>query len=429
MQGVNVYVNESLKIPKVVAWSNGMILEPTHFEASDSRAAALAHISALVADPWPWGFTDVEVDDTALSGGQLRLRCEGVFPDGEPFRNAILAADLPQGEDGRQADFHVVRDTANGQFALHLGDEDVPASSSLPAARLTFRAGSWGRLPDWSPSALLVDAEHPLRKDATGQIGGLAAIAAGFMTTLRLPGAENRPVARTMGQVVIQLSQGIGTIEALLGAPMVSPARLGLESLRMALGVRAAAGVFERIERPWDPADQRGSVRRLLAATETAASGIGLPFRTISFRAREDGIMTVDDVPSGNLLLVIEVSRPADLISARSWFDGAAIGSPDRIRDALTRRVSGCSRQPVERDPTLGVVSSPLLALYQVNDDPSWRAGQRELALAAETPPPLNTSFSILVSETAGDGGAADGSAFGERRPSWVTGGRQSAGS
>ena len=399
-----------------------MILEPQHFESSDRRAASLAHISALVADPWPWGFTRAELDETALSGGQIRLRCDGVFPDGEPFRNQLLAARLPQGEDGQEADYHVLRNPSDGSFALQLGDDDVPALSSLPAARLSFRAGSWSRLPDWSPTALLVDVEHPLRQEASRQIGGLAAIASGFMTTLRLPGAENRPVARTMSQVVVHLSQGVGTIEALLGAPMVAPSRLGMEALRMALGVRAAAGVFERIERPWDPADQRGSVRRLLAAAESAASGIGLPFRTVSFRARDDGIMTVDDMPPGNLLLVIEVSRPADLIVARSWFDGAAIGSPDRIRDALTRRVSGCSRQPVERDPTLGVVSGPLLALYQVNDDVAWRGGQRELALAAETPPPLNTSFSVLVSETPAEG-REEGSAPAERRPSWVSGG------
>lgn len=419
-------MSEYMDIPDAVPWSNGMILEPGHFESSDRRAAALAHVSALMADPWPWGFTDIELDETALAGGQLHMRCGGIFPDGEPFRDRLLSTGLPQGEDGRRANYHVVRSEADGHFMLHLGDDDVPSQSSLPAARLTFRAGAWSREPEWSPAALLVDAEHPLRQDAGRQIGGLAAIAGGFMATLRLPGAENRPVARTMTQVVTHLSQGVGTIEALLGAPVLAPSRLGMESLRMALAVRAAAGVFERIDRPWDPADQRGSVRRLLALTETAASGIGLPFRTMSFREREDGIMTVQDVPAGNLLLVIEVSRPADLIVARSWFDGAAIGSPDRIREALTRRVSGCSRQPLERDPTLGVASGPLLALYQVGDDSAWRSGQPELALAAETPPPLNASFSILVSESDGDAASGD-STLGGRRPSWIGGGAQPA--
>ena len=129
----------------------------------------------------------------------------------------------------------------------------------------------------------------------------------------------------------------------------------------------------------------------------------------------------VDDMPPGNLLLVIEVSRPADLIVARSWLDGAALAAPDRIQDALTRRVSGCSRQPVERDATIGVSSGPLLALYQVDDDAAWRGGQRELALAAETEPPANTSFSILTAESA-DAAPGSTATANPPRPSWARG-------
>ncbi len=407
-------------IPAAVAWTNGMVLEPGHFEMADHRAAALAHISALIADPWPWGFSQVQVDETALASGQLRVTSHGILPNGQPFLNTHLAATLPAGEDGEEARFHVVRRPDDGRTSLFLGDDDVPSESSLPVARLTFRGGAWSHTADWSPPALLVGQDHPLRQEANRQIGNLAAIASGFMTTLRLPGAENRPVARTMTQVVTHLAQGVGTIEALLGAPVMSPWGLGAEALRLALGVRAAAGVFERLQRPWDPADQRGSLRRLLYAAETAASGIGLPFRTVSFRD-QDGILTVGSMPPGNLLLVIEVSRPAELIAARAWLDGAALAAPDRIQDALTRRVSGCGRQPIERDPTIGVSSGPLLALYQVNDDPAWRGGQRELALAAETAPPLNTSFSILTAE--GTDSADIGSPTPNApRPSWVGG-------
>lgn len=413
-------MSSNLEIPTAVAWTNGMVLEPGHFDMTDHRAAALSHIAALFADPWPWGFARTYTDDTALTSGQLRVVCDGVFPDGQPFRDASAAATLPPGEDGQTANYHLVRAAEGNAVSLFLGDDDVPGDTAMPVARLMFRGGTWGSSPDWSPPALLISSDHPLRQEANRQIGGLAAIASGFMTTLRLPGAENRPVARTMAQVVTHLAQGVGTLEALLGAPSVSPWGLGAEALRLALGVRAAAGVYERLEKPWDPADQRSSLRRLLYAAESAASGIGLPFRTASFRDR-DGILMVDDMPQGNLLLVIEVARPADLIVARSWLDGAALAAPDRIQDALTRRVSGCTRQPVERDATIGVSSGPLLALYQVNDDAAWRGGHRELALAAETPPPQNTSFSILTSEGAEQASAAGST---HTRPSWASGGQ-----
>ena len=189
-------------------------------------------------------------------------------------------------------------------------------------------------------------------------------------------------------------------LEALLGAPATSPGRLGIEALRLALGVRAAARIFEPLDEAWDPADQRGSIRRLLHAAETAASGIGLPFRASVFRPDEQGdMLVVDGMPPDVLLLAIEAARPADLIAARSWIEGAALAAPDRIHEALTRRVAGCRRRVVDRDPRLGISSGPLLALYHVDDDKAWRGGEARLALAARTPPPRNASFSMLVPE------------------------------
>ena len=43
-------------IPDAIAWREGMILEPAHFERGDDRSASLSHVAGLVADPWPWGF-------------------------------------------------------------------------------------------------------------------------------------------------------------------------------------------------------------------------------------------------------------------------------------------------------------------------------------------------------------------------------------
>ena len=239
-----------------------------------------------------------------------------------------------------------------------------------------------------------------MRVDMNQQLGALAALSAGFMTTLRLPGAEERPVARVLGQVAAALAMGVGVMEALLAAPAVSPGHLGIEALRLALGVRSAAGDFERLDDAWDPSDQRGSIRRLLYAAESAASGIGLPFRATPFRAGDrENMLVVDGMPPEALLLTIEASRPADLLAARSWLEGAALAAPDRIQEALTRRVAGCPRRPIDRDPRLGLSSGPLLALYHVDNDRSWRAEQKELALAAKNPPPRNTSFSVIVPE------------------------------
>lgn len=386
-------------IPETVSWKNGLILEPEHFRATDRRNAILSHLAALTSDPWPWGFVSFKIDLAALASGEFLMTAEGIFPNGQPFRELHANYKLDPGTDG---------DNINLALGLKSEGDSLPAiypsntatDISLPVARLIYRGGVWGQPPDWSPPAFLIGSNHPMRADLNKQLGSLSAIGAGFLATLNMPGSEDRPAARTLSEVTTALNQGIGMIEALLSAPVASPNKIGLEALRLALGVRGAARIHERLDISWDPANQRGSVRRLLYAAESAASGIGLPFRAQPFRkSAEEGTLRVDNVPGGPLLLAIEAARPADLTAAKAWFEGAALASPERIGEALSRRVGGCSRQTVEREPRFGVSSGPLVALYSIGDDMSWRGGSNKLALAASTQPPVNTSFSILVGE------------------------------
>ena len=388
-------------IPRRVRWSNGMVLEPEHFERSDVRAGQLARLAALAGDPWPWGYTRCEIDETALVSGSLRVQCEGILPDGTVFERETLTRRLPEAATGASVTFSLqgVDDAGKTNFVL-TPNQPAPADRALPVARLVERSGVWGQELEWSPPALLIGDEHPLRNDAAARLGALAALGAGFLTTLRMPGAEERAAARRLGQVALELVQGVGIMESLLRAPIVAPGRLALEATRLTLGVRGAAGVFEPLAHEWDPGDQRGSLRRILHAAESTATALGLPFRAIVLR-RDDatGMFVAKGLPTGPLLLGVEASRPADLTMAKGWLEGAAIAAPGRIDEALNRRVVGCARQPVQRDPQIGVASGPLLALYQVGDDMSWRGGERTLALGTRSSSPPNVSFLIFVAE------------------------------
>jgi len=386
------------EIPAEVPWSGVASPQAQHLGDSDARTAALVRIAALGVNPWPWGFLLAAVDEAALAGGELRAECDGVFPDGVPFSITRLSASLPPCEDGGKLCYAVTR--WRDSEVLRLQPGAVATESSLPIARLCAVDGVWRPNADWSPPALLAGPEHPLRIEMSERLDALATLRDGLNATLRLPGAERRPAARVIGQVAISLAQGVGTMESLLACAALVPGQAGTEALKLAIAIRAAAGFFEAMPGPaWRPEDQRASLRKLLQTAEDVASGIGLPFRAAAFQpGNPTGVLVAEAVP-GPLIFSIKAHNSADLDAACDWMEGAALAAPDRIHEAVSRRVAGCRRSPIDRDATIGLSSGPTLALYRVDDDFAWRAGQRRLALAAEQPAPENVSFSILISE------------------------------
>ncbi|TVP52165.1 MAG: type VI secretion system baseplate subunit TssK [Halomonadaceae bacterium] len=69
-----------------VAWSEGMLLRPQHFQQQDRyqyQAARLRHTSLA---PYGYGFTELLLDNQAAALGQVSLvRAGGLFADGMPF--------------------------------------------------------------------------------------------------------------------------------------------------------------------------------------------------------------------------------------------------------------------------------------------------------------------------------------------------------
>ena len=377
-----------------VPWADGLVLRPEHFRDTDRRTETLVHLAGLGRDAWPFGFTRIVVDEVALASDELRLDCEGVLPGGRPFHAERVAA--PIGDET--------------WFEVRIGDEGgavlAPGGAacsrrSLPAARTRVRAGARELDPEWSPPALLVGPEHPLTKDAARAAGNLAGLAAGFAASLRIPGSDRRPGAGAIARTHEALTEHVGMMDWVLSWPVVSPTTLAAHAVRLSHAVRAAARVGHRFEPAWDPADQRGSLRAILAEAESAAASIGLPFRTRLFRGGEaqGGLRSVEGVGSGPVVVAVEAARGSDLPDARSWLEGAALGAPDRIEEALTRRVGGAVRRPLDRDPELGVASGPLVQLYRVEADPAWRGHSPDLAIGSRTGLPCDATFSVFVPE------------------------------
>ncbi len=69
-----------------VLWTEGMFLQPQHFQQQDRFFARQLSARLSAAQPWPWGFTALQVDEAALLQGKLVIAsARGVLPDGLAF--------------------------------------------------------------------------------------------------------------------------------------------------------------------------------------------------------------------------------------------------------------------------------------------------------------------------------------------------------
>lgn len=80
-----------------VIWSEGMFLQPQHFQQHDRHLENLIESRSAAIAPYHWGHQVLRVDDQALKLGRIALVSgAGVLPDGTPFRfPEVDAAPLP----------------------------------------------------------------------------------------------------------------------------------------------------------------------------------------------------------------------------------------------------------------------------------------------------------------------------------------------
>lgn len=69
-----------------VLWSKGVLLSPQHLQMQDRFVEEAIGFQLSALSFYPWGFSAVDIDREALTGGLFSLRsASGLFPDGMPF--------------------------------------------------------------------------------------------------------------------------------------------------------------------------------------------------------------------------------------------------------------------------------------------------------------------------------------------------------
>ncbi len=70
-----------------VIWSEGLFLQPHHLQQQTRYTEALVGRVTRAAAPYPWGLTELALDDDVLKLGKIAVTaCAGVTPDGAAFR-------------------------------------------------------------------------------------------------------------------------------------------------------------------------------------------------------------------------------------------------------------------------------------------------------------------------------------------------------
>ena len=73
-----------------VLWTEGLFLQPHHFQQADRYTEALVSGLARRVRPYAWGVSALEIDDEVLKVGQFALKsCAGLTHDGTVFRVPI----------------------------------------------------------------------------------------------------------------------------------------------------------------------------------------------------------------------------------------------------------------------------------------------------------------------------------------------------
>ncbi|MEL6233026.1 MAG: type VI secretion system baseplate subunit TssK [Pseudomonadota bacterium] len=76
-----------------VVWSEGLFLQPHHFQQADRYAEGLAGGVARYLSSYGWGFAKLEIDEDLLRLGKIAISaCAGLTPDHAPFH-------VPQSDD------------------------------------------------------------------------------------------------------------------------------------------------------------------------------------------------------------------------------------------------------------------------------------------------------------------------------------------
>jgi type VI secretion system protein ImpJ len=389
-----------------VLWSEGLFLQPHHFQQADRHVEALVAGLARRLVPHGWGISTLEIDREALKVGQFAIRsASGLTQDGTVFRvpeaedhppaldvpseikDCVVYLSVPQRRQGapevemsgselsaarlRPAEIDVTDTTmrngkqtrlAVGKLRLHfaLAVDDLADRLVIPVARIIeVRADQEVLLDDsFLPSCLDIRAAAPLAAFA-GELEGLLAHRATALASRLTAGAGKKGAAEIQDFLLLTaVNRALPVIRHLASCDNVHPLELYRHCLALAGELASFMAPDKRAAAypPYQHHDLVASFKPLIRDLRQYLSAVlethAVP---IAIEPRKYGIsvgVIADRKLIGNADFVLAVQADLPLENLRRHFGAQAkVGPVEEIRQLVNSALPGIALRPLPVAP------------------------------------------------------------------------------
>jgi type VI secretion system protein ImpJ len=384
-----------MTVNRRVIWSQGMFLQPQHFQQESRFLEHLLGARVAAIGGYAWGFASLVLDEGGLSAGQVALaRATGVLPDGTPFsipdvdtppaalqidadmhdelvclvapraRTGVTEVDYGDGEGGSMARYavvdHALRDQTRAsddaetvqlgalRLSLMRRRDVTDAHAALAVARVVERR------PD---GQVVLDRGYiapQTRIDASGQLSAVSTLLHGLLQQ------RARAIAAAMGQLgqgvsevadflmLLVLNRAEPVLRQFAAVPSVHPWTFHLACLQLA----GELATFSSAERhpPEYPPYAHDDLQRCFSALvddlrEHLSSVIQRHAEQIELVDRSHGVRTAvvadaELLRSAGFVLAVRSQMPADQLRAR-FPAQTKLGPVERIKDLVNLALPG----------------------------------------------------------------------------------------
>ena len=377
-----------------VVWSEGMFLQPQHFQQHDRYLEKLLESRVSPVSPYGWGFVRLVVDESALSLGKLALSsATGIFPDGTPFdfpatQEGPLPLDIPANAkdqlvvlglplrrpDAKETEFESADESSLARYGvseIEIPDNTAANTARIQVGQLRIRLMLQSEVTDAyaclgvvrlierrADNELLLDKRYippTLRVSENAPLAGYAREVAGMLHQRgeELAAQVTQPGRGGVGEIAdFLLLQTVNRYEPLLlnyaRASLLHPERLFSTCLQLAGELSTFSRenrrvptypdyLHDNLEKSFTPLidDLRRSLSMVLHR-----SAVPIDLQDRKFGVRVAIISDQDLLKSASFVLAVNAQLAPDILRTR-FPSQVKIGPVERIRDLVNLQLPG----------------------------------------------------------------------------------------